>query len=153
VADINDIKERWLVSFIGRMGRRDFPKAINDFITLYGHGFEDVTFFFKDYFYDTEEEYGLFEPSTLMLNVGNHAISLPNNEELIYIMPYRHFYNKVDEYIRVTYSKEHPERLPEVSTLMERLYDAFNLGEKDPGIWEPYTVEKPDEIWFLGRWV
>ncbi|MDR3037498.1 MAG: hypothetical protein LBU31_03715, partial [Coriobacteriales bacterium] len=68
-------------------------------------------------------------------------------------MPYRHFYNKLDEYIRVTYSKEHPERLPEVSTLMERLYDAFNLGEKDPGIWEPYIVELPDEIRVLGRWV
>jgi hypothetical protein len=33
------------------------------------------------------------------------------------------------------------------------VYDAFKLGEEDPGIWEPYTVELPDEIRVLGRWV
>jgi hypothetical protein len=139
MVDMNVKKEEWLRTFIGIMGHRNLPKAINDFITLYGYGFEGAGFHFKDYFYDDEKEYGLFEPSTLMLTVGCPPIPRPYTEGLIYVMPYRYFYNRLDEYIRVTYSKEHPECLPEV-------------GEKDPGIWEPYTVELPDEIRVLGRW-
>jgi hypothetical protein len=153
MVDYNIEKEVWLRTFIGMLGLRDLPKAINDFITLYGYGFEGAGFHFKDYFYDDEKEYGLFEPSTLMLTVGCPPIDLPYTEGLIYVMPYRYFYNKLDEYIRTTSYREHPKRIAEINALMGQLYDAFKLGEKDPGVWEPYTVEKPDEIWFLGRWV
>ena len=82
MVDYNIEKEVWLRTFIGIMGHRDLPKAINKFITLKGHGFEGAGFYFKDYFYDDEKEYGLFEPSTLMLWVDCPPIDLQYTEGL-----------------------------------------------------------------------
>jgi hypothetical protein len=148
--------------FFFLMGRKDISVPIRSFIDRIGHGEQDEVVFFQDYFDDYEDEYGYFQPDTLMYSAGYPAIQLPDNKGLVWIMPYRQFYELLDSYIQEYFSKKHPERINELASLMEELYLSFGLDKQDDRIWEPYVVDKPadpknprdqNEILILGKWV
>jgi hypothetical protein len=148
--------------FFFLMGRKDISVPIRGFIDKISHGEQDETVFFQNEFADFEPLYPYFQPDTLMYYADYPAIQLPNEESLAWVMPYRQFYELLDAFIQEYFSKKHPERMGEITALMEELYLSFGLDKQDDRMWEPYVVDRPgdpnnprdySEILILGKWV
>ena len=154
VKDINEI-ESCLISniaidaFLGHM-----KEMLTWLITLKGfpsYEYEDISF--QNDFWSSEEKYFLFQPDTIMFSASYPAVQFENEEDLIFVMPYRYYYEKLSECIKAEYREEHPEEIKEVEKLMEELYLALDLDKNKNRIWEPYGEYTVPYVRLYGRWV